>query len=76
MAAESSTSVIQNCTVKGVTVTVIKPVVFGGLIGRNSEGRIEGCQVISGTINLNLSGAVILIMVAWLVSILMERLLL
>ena len=57
LAAESSTSVIQNCTVKGVTVTVIKPVVFGGLIGRNSEGRIEGCQVISGTINLNLSGA-------------------
>lgn len=57
LAAESSTSVIQNCTVKGVTATVIKPVVFGGLIGRNSEGRIEGCQVISGTINLNLSGA-------------------
>lgn len=49
LAATSSTSVIQNCTVKNLTANVKQTVVFGGLVGRNSEGKIDGCKLLSGT---------------------------
>ncbi len=56
LAATSSTSVIQNCTVKNLTANVKQTVVFGGLVGRNSEGKIDGCKLLSGTITIDLSG--------------------
>lgn len=55
LAATSSTSVIENCTVKNLTANVKQTVVFGGLVGRNSEGKIDGCKLLSGTITIDLS---------------------
>ena len=56
--ASVNNSIIQNCSVDGITATVTKPVKVGGLVGQNAQGAIiDNCKVLSGTIALNLSGS-------------------
>lgn len=54
--AATSTGVIHNCTVKNLEATVKETATFGGLVGRNSEAKIDGCSFVSGTITIDLAG--------------------